>query len=124
MNVGTGNINIGGITEVTKVKEAESNPKRKNIDPPQKTQPGEIPIGLSVPGLIPTGSIFIPKELVLPEQKPPTEIDVVKPIADLTIIPNKLESPTKADEPSAPSASTTPTQVSPNLSPQHLDLLV
>lgn len=51
---------------------------------------GKIPIGLGIVPIIPTGSIFIPRELVVPQEEKPLEIEIV--ISDKqALIPQKMD---------------------------------
>jgi len=51
---------------------------------------GEIPIGLGVVPIIPTGSIFIPRELVIPKEEKPLEVEVI--FSDnQALLPQKVE---------------------------------
>ncbi|GEM_PF-1995105 len=78
----------GFIGKGQKVEETEFRPDEASASVQHRE--GEIPIGLGVVPIIPTGSVFIPRELVIPEAKEPLEVDVV--LVDHTaLIPQKAE---------------------------------
>lgn len=57
---------------------------------PVQYEEGKIPIGLGVVPIIPTGSIFIPRELVVPQEEKPLEMEIV--VSDKqSLIPQKME---------------------------------
>ncbi|MGC8737687.1 MAG: hypothetical protein ACP5UA_03450 [Candidatus Hydrogenedens sp.] len=62
---------------------------------------GEIPIGLGVVPIIPTGSIFVPRELVMPKEEKPLEVDVI--LSDNhALLPQKVEKVKEQQKPDNP----------------------
>lgn len=79
---------INGLTGREQRLEEPVVPRNENI--PSDREEGEVPIGLGVVPIIPTGSIFIPRELVLPKEEKPLEVEVI--ISDnQALLPQKVE---------------------------------
>lgn len=123
MDVNVENIKVGAIPSIRTKLETEAHLKKEAEELGEQVTPGEIPIGLRPPRLIPTGSVFIPKELVLPKQETPIEIELTEPVVDVTSIPQKLENLRVKSEISVDSSSQHPQDSINKFLLPHLDLL-
>ncbi len=102
--------------------------QRNNSSAEIRKKDGEIPIGLGVVPIIPTGSIFIPRELVLPEEEKPLEVEVI--ISDKqSLIPQNVEEKTKeaqgvSPKPEPEQAKETPPQQTTNTNTHSIDIFI
>ncbi|HOQ30916.1 MAG TPA: hypothetical protein PLA12_00230 [Candidatus Hydrogenedens sp.] len=95
MNIMMENIITGIVKPVSgltgKEQKLEEPAVRKNENATSaRYEEGELPIGLGVVPIIPTGSIFIPRELVLPKEEKPLEVEVI-PSNNQALLPQKVE---------------------------------
>ncbi len=106
----------------------EPGTQRNNSSAEIRKEDGEIPIGLGVVPIIPTGSIFIPRELVLPEEEKPLEVEVI--ISDKqSLIPQNVEEKTKeaqgvSPKPEPEQAKETPPQQTTNTNTHSIDIFI
>lgn len=80
----------------------ESGVQRNESTGSVRHREGELPVGLGVVPIIPTGSIFVPRELIMPKEEEPLDVEVI--ISDKQeLIPQKIEENTtkvqKTDKP-------------------------
>ncbi len=82
MNIMMENIITGIVKPLVGLTNKEQKIETQLVRQSEQTHPiqyeeGTIPIGLGVIPLIPTGSVFIPRELVLPKEEKPLEVEIV-----------------------------------------------
>ncbi len=91
MKVSMDNFKIGMRLEGRRVSEIEATQKANETDVVQQISQENMPIGLKVPRIIPTGSIFVPKELIAPPQKPLPKVDEEEPVLNTELLPDKVD---------------------------------
>lgn len=90
MKVSMDNFKIGMAPEVRRVREIQDTRSVNERDVVQPSAQENMPIGLKVPRIIPTGSVFVPKELIAPPPKPLTKVDVIDPVVNAELSSNEV----------------------------------